>query len=266
MKKISFLLFSLLAATMFTSCLNGDDPEHEQTVLMIINSRAFGGDSVVFSQGSSKVTFNLVDMTMAFTCDYKDAESQSRTVTTPVMKLTATGTNSSVYKFEGVISQSVSGIETIAGYIDMVTLMTWFTISDIDGSPVICTSQPNYIYATTNVSNPEDGKNYNHKQSTYLFAIDAKGGSCIFQIKNFIPNTSGLIQADVIQYEDIKVTPTSEGYIITTDKAESSLSGQYTITDMYIVLNSQCRFIDGIFTCEGLTFVVRGELFPTSNP
>lgn len=266
MKKISFLLFSLIAVTMFTSCINDDDPVNEQTVIMLINSRAIDGDNVVFSQSSAKATFNLVDMTTAFTCVYKDANGQSRTVTTPVMKMTATSTNSSIYRFEGVISQTVSGIETITGYIDMATLMTWFTISDYNGSPVVCTSQPNYIYATTTVTNPDDGKNYSHKQSSYLFAIDdAQGGSCILQIKNFIPNTSGLIQADVIQFNDLKVTPTPEGYLISADEAESSLSG-YTITDLNIILNSQCRVIDGSFKCEGLTFEVKGELFPTSNP
>ena len=56
MKKLSFLLFSLLAVTLFTACNdNNDEPDNKQTFTSTVNSRAIDGDDVVYSRGTGKV-------------------------------------------------------------------------------------------------------------------------------------------------------------------------------------------------------------------
>ena len=51
MKKLSFLLLSLLVVSMLTSCKK-DDPVNTQTVNMVINSRAIQDGEVTFSQST----------------------------------------------------------------------------------------------------------------------------------------------------------------------------------------------------------------------
>ena len=62
MKKLSFLLLSLLAVTLFTACGNEDEPVNKQSFTSTINCRAIDGDQVVFSQSSAKVELNYTDM------------------------------------------------------------------------------------------------------------------------------------------------------------------------------------------------------------
>ena len=68
MKKLSFMLLSLLAVTMLTACGNDDEPVNRQTVNMAINSRLVDASNgaVVFSQNTAKVEINYTDMTISF--------------------------------------------------------------------------------------------------------------------------------------------------------------------------------------------------------
>jgi len=163
-----------------------------------------------------------------------------------------------VYSFSNT---GATADESLTGYIDIATRALWYT----NGPTMVCTSQPQYPYATTTVSVPSNGMSYNQENSAYLFAINADGKSCTFGITNFAPNTAGSIEASLIEYRDIDVTPTATGYIITADEAQSNYSGHYTITDLNINLSSQCQVINGSFKCKDLEFSITGKMFPIAN-
>ena len=254
MKKLSVLFFSMLAVMLFTACTDYDDPVNKQSFTSTINSRAIDGNDVVFSQGTAKAEVNFTDMTMQFTSDYKDVNGQSRTITTPEMKMTHL--NGSIYQFEA----TGNGDDAMTGRFDMATGMLWYSFYK-DGYPVISTSHLLYAYSTTTVINPDNGNHYSHKQSAYLFALDTKGEKCVMKVSNFTPNINGAIEAEELQYDGLTVTPTVNGYTITASEVESSMRGFYTITDLNIVLDAQCRVINGSFKCKDLDFTISGGLF-----
>lgn len=87
MKKLSFLFFSLLAVTLFTSCLNNDEPVNKRSLQDVMNTRAVDGDKVVFSQNNVTIELDNTNQTIKFTTSYKDADGVSQSLTTPEMKL-----------------------------------------------------------------------------------------------------------------------------------------------------------------------------------
>ena len=228
MKRLSFLIVSLLAVTMFTACNdNGDEPINKQTVTMTINNRAVDGDQVVFSQNTAKVEINYTDMMIQFNTEYKDAAEHSHSIATPMMKLT--NESGTIYSFG-------KGTSDISGYIDFATGMTWFII-------------------------PDNGNHFSHEQSAYLFALDSKCEKCIMKIGNFIPNMAGSVEMSEVQFNDVDVTPTATGYTITASEVESTVK-TYTITDLNINIDNQCLSIIGSFKCKDLEFAITGKLFP----
>ena len=265
MKKLSFLLLSLLALTVFTACNKSDEPENKQIVNMVINSRAIDGEQVVFSQGNAKVELNYTDMLMKFTADYKDVDGVSHTITTPDMKMNRVAT-SSLYEFvSNSGSQMGSNVgESLAGYIDLTTGVMWYTLNT-GSMEVICTTHLLYAYATTTMTNPDNGNHGSHEQSAYLFALDSKGQTCIMSISNFIPNLNGAVEAPEVQYSDLTLTPTATGYIVTADEVESTnYKGNYTLTDVNFFINAQCQVLSGSFKCKDLEYTVSGTLFPVN--
>ena len=265
MKKLSFLLLSLLAVTLFTACNDSDEPENKQIVNMVINSRAIDGDQVVFSQGNAKVELNYTDMLMKFTADYKDIDGVSHTITTPDMKMNRVGT-STLYEFVSNSGQTGSNIgESLGGYIDLTTGVMWYTLNT-GSMQVISTTHLLYAYATTTMTNPENGNHGSHEQSAYLFALDSKGETCIMSISNFMSNMNGAVDATEVQYKnlDLTLTPTTTGYIVTADEVESNYKGYYTLTDVHFVLNNQCQVLNGSFKCNGIEYSVAGTLFPVN--
>lgn len=257
MKKLSFLLLSLLAVTLFTSCNKSDEPVNKQTLTATINSRAIDGDQVVFSQGSAKVELNFTDMMIQFTADYKDADGMSHSITTPDMKLTNTG--GTVYSFNHSASQQdAPGLE---GTLDMGTGMMWYTFNN-GGAKVVSSFHLLYAYTVTTMTNPDNGNHGSHEQSAYLFAPDARGETCVMQISNFMSTLNSVVDASEVQYAGLTLTPTATGYKITADKAESTnYKGFYTLTDVDITLNNQALFMTGSFKCNGLTHEITGGLF-----
>ena len=265
MKKTVIFLFALMAVTVFTACNKSDEPENKQVVNMTINSRAIDGDQVLFSQGNAKVELNYSDMLIKFTADYKDTDGISHTITTPDMKMTPI--SSSVYEFRTNFDNQLGGTtgESFAGYIDMNTGVTWYTIHS-GSMEVICTTHLLYAYATTTMTNPDNGNHSSHERSAYLFYLDSKGETCIMSISNFISTLNGSVDAAEVQYKDldITVTPTTTGYIVTADEVESNYKGYYTLTDVHFVLNDQCQVIEGSFKCNDLEYTVSGTLFPAN--
>jgi hypothetical protein len=252
-------MLTLLAVTLFTACGNDDEPENKQTFTAPINCRAIDGDQVVFSQGTSKVEVDFTNMKIKFVSDYKDIHGQSHTLTTPDMKLT--NVSSSVYEFTSSAGQPGSTmIESLGGYIDMATGMMWYTINTGSGE-VVCTSHLLYAYTNTTMVNPDNNNHGTHQQSAYLFVPDVKGETCIMQISNFVSNLNGAVVAQEVQYQGLTLTPTTTGYTITADEVESSFKGFYTLTDVNITLDDQCRVMNGSFKCNGLEFTLSGGLF-----
>ena len=251
MKKLSFLMLALLAVTMLTACGNDDEPTNKQTFTAPINCRAIDGNEVVFSQGTSKVEVDYTNMNIKFVTDYKDVHGQSHSLTTPDMKLTSV--SSLVYEFTASSGQPGSAIvESLGGYIDMATGMMWYTINTGSGE-VVCTSHLLYAYTNTTMTNPDNNNHGTHQQSAYLFVPDAKGQTCILQITNFIADLNGAVVAQEVQYQGLTLTPTVTGY--------TSYKGFYTLKDVNITLDDQCRVMDGSFKCNGLVYTLSGGLF-----
>ena len=216
MKKSFIYLFAMLAAVMLTACGSDDKPINKQTVTMTINSRAIEGDNIVFSQGSAKVEFDYTNMFIMFTSEYKDVDGQSHTITTPEMKLYPSG--GMIYSFNNMASNTYTGIDALTGYIDLSSGMMWYSFES-SNCLVYCTTQLLYAYTTTTITNPENDNIFNHEQSAYLFALDARGEKCVMKISNFIPNTNGTVQASEILYDGLTVTPTTT---IRTQKAATN--------------------------------------------
>ena len=259
MKKLSYLLFSLLAVTLFTACSESDDPINKQTFSSTFNCRAYDGDQVLFSQNTVKVEVNFTDMTIQVTTGYKDIDGITHTLTTNAMQMVQrTGT---VYSFH-----EQTDLGSPSGYIDIATGMMWLTFTpELGSTNYYCTTHLLYAYATTNVTNPDNGLNYNHEQSAYLFVPDARGETCVMKISNFTPNIAGSIEANEIQYDGLTMTPTADGYVITASEVEpSNYKGNYIITDLNINLSNQGKLINGTFKCNDLEFKVTGDLFPTN--
>ena len=259
MKKLSVLFFSLLAVTMFTACGDSDEPVNKQTITSTINCRTIDGNEVIFSQGSAKIELNYSDMFIKFTADYKDANGQSHSLTTPDMRLYST--SNSVYTFNNAASSTYTGIEMLEGAIDFATGMVWYSFIIEGSTKVACTSHLLYAYTNTTMTNPENGNHGTHQYSAYLFVPDAKGETCIMQISNFISNLNGAVEAQELMYQGLTLTPTVNGYTITADTVESSYKGFFTLTDVNITLDDQCRVINGSFKCNGLEYTLSGGLF-----
>lgn len=260
MKKLSILLLSILAVTLLTACSSNDEPVNKQTVTGTTNFRAVDGSDMVFSQTMTKVELNHTTMTIIISGEFKDANDKTRSFITPEMKMTLS--SNAIYTFNNAGSSSNSSFEGLKGYIDWATGVMWFTFS-VDGSTnVYASTQLLYAYASTTVTDPVKDKTYEHKQSGYLFAFDSKCEKCTMVIYNFVTDINGSIHAYETKYEDLTVTPTTTGYVITGDNLESSYAGFYTINDLTFTLDDQGRTIDGTFECNGIDFSVTGPLFP----
>ena len=258
MRKLSFLIVSLLTIALFSSC-NNDEPENKMTSYVTLNSRAIEGDNIVFSQGNGKVDVDNSNMMIKFTADFKDANGMSRTITTPEMKMKKV--SYSLYGFDASAQPMGSGFESLGGYVDFYTGVMWYTLSS-STMKVVSSTSLQYAYTTTTIINPDNDNHIDHKQSFYEFALNANGRSCTMGIYNFIPNISGSIEAPLIEYKDLTMTPTATGYTITADEVESSYKGFYTITDLQFDITNQGQVLNGSFKCKDLEFKVTGALFP----
>ena len=246
--------------TLFTSCDNDNNENvNKQTYSSVINSRALDSNGgVVFSQGTAKVEINYTDMTIQFAVDYKDADGIGRNLNTPTMKMTSKV--GSTYSITG--SQSGTNI---LGEIDLASGMMIYTLEDASGT-IISTTHLLFAYATTQTTNPDNGYNYNHQQSAYLFIPNPDGKTCSMRISNFSPNIAGSVEVSDILYENLTMTPTEDGYTITAGSTEpTNAQGHYEITDLEVTIDNQCRYIDGTFNCNDLQFKVSGDLFPRAN-
>lgn len=257
MKKLYFLFFSLLAVTMFTACNDDEETVNKQTFSSTFNCRAYDGSQVTFSQNTAKVEVNFTDMTIQVTTAYKDIDGMAHTLTTKAMQMEQR--SGSVYSF-----RELTDLGSPSGYIDIATGMMWLTFTpELGSTNYYCTTHLLYAYATTNITNPDNGLNYNHEKSAYMFVPDTRGETCVMSISNFTPNTVGSIEANEIQYDGLTMTPTADGYTITASEVEpTNYRGNYIITDLNFTLSNQGQVINGTFKCNDLEFKVTGDLFP----
>ena len=258
MKKLSFLFFTLLAVTLLTACNDDEESVNKQTFSSTFNCRAYDGDQVAFSQNTAKVEVNFTDMTIQVSTGYKDIDGMAHTLTTNAMQMEQR--SGSVYSFH-----ELTDLGSPSGYIDIATGMMWLTFTpELGSTNYYCTTHLLYAYATTNVTNPDNGLNYNHEKSAYMFVPDSRGETCVMSISNFTPNTVGSIEANEIQYDGLTMTPTADGYTITASEVEpTNYRASYIITDLNFTLSNQGQVINGSFKCNDLEYTVSGTLFPT---
>ena len=254
MKKLSFLFFSLLAVTMFTSCLNNEEPIDERTLQDVMSTRAIDGDKVVFSQNNVAIKINMTNQTIKFTTYYKNADGVNQSLTTPDMALTPViGT---IYSFSTPVGDAIS----MNGQVDLSTIMVWYTFtvndSEQDGS-FQSTEFPHSLSRQSYA--PRTGVN-----SQCAFRIDSSGEKCTMIITEFAPTLNGGVM-NMLTWEGLKMTPTTTGYLITANTAESTMKGSYTISNLKINISDQGRFIDGSFMCNDLKVTISGNLFPTKS-
>lgn len=101
MKKLSFLMLTLLGMVMFTACGDdNDEPENKQTVSATINTRLINNDdeTVTFSQSTGKIEVDYTNMKIRLNTTFIDENGQTQSVNSPDMKLTRQ--NGSVYYAE----------------------------------------------------------------------------------------------------------------------------------------------------------------------
>lgn len=263
MKKIIFL-FAMMAVVLFTSCKD-DEPVNKESTSTTMYYRSIAGDEVAFSHGETQVEFNYTDGTIQITTQYKDLDGQSRTLTTPAMKMTARANTPSIVDFKETASSTRIDIDNLQGSIDLNTGMMYLSFT-VDGTTqVVGTTILVYAYTTTTIIDPDKGDSHSHQLSSYSFAIDSKGETGRMQITDFYPNITGTAHLQSIIFEDLEVTPTTTGYRITAHEATSQQGNSYTVTNVDFTLDDQCRIIDGSFECKGIKFKVTGNIFPSAN-
>ena len=275
MKRLSIVLLSLLAVTMFTACGNDndepvnnkdDEPVNKQTVTMALNARWINtnigySNTIVFSQSTGKLELNYTDMTIKLSASYKDQNGATQLLETPEMKMKQL--KGTVYDVE-IVDGAVTYIPLV---IDLGTGMLWYDnpISSSNSPRLVITSQLLYAYTTTAMRNEVNGNNGSHEQSAYVFVLDDKGETCSLYISNFMSTLNGAVDAPEVRYSGLTVTPTLDGYKITAGEVESNYKGFYTLTDVEFNVYSQCLSIQGSFKCNGLKYNVSGSLFPSST-
>ena len=270
MKKLSLLLFSLLALTMFSACGHDDEPVNDdddvQIIDMALNARFIDtnygySNTVVFSQNTGKVELNNTAKTIRLTTSYKDQNGATQLLETPEMKLKQL--KGSVYNVEMVEGP----VHYIPLMIDLETRMLWYRqpVYSADAPSLVVTSQLLYSYTTTTMLNEANGNHGSHEQSAYMFVLDDKGETCSLYISNFMSTLNGTVDAPDVRYKGLKVIPNLEGYKITAAEVESNYQGFYTLTDVEFDIYMQGLSIKGSFKCNGLKYNVSGGLFPSGT-
>ena len=264
MKK-TFYLFALLTLVLFSSCNKDDDPVNKYTLYSNISTRLIDSNdgSIVYSQSKGQIEFDQINMTVKFICAYKDKDGLNQMLTSPELKLVPLKGNA----FYMSNSSQNSNETSYPGIIDFDSgMMCYNEANPNDGTAICMTTQLlDYSYTNTIITNPENNNSGNHQQSSYGFTLDSRGETCDLIIQDFSSNLNGVVDAPVLSYKGLTVTPTQTGYKITaaTASASSSTQSPYTLTDVEFNIYQQCLVFNGTFKCNGLNYNVSGNLFPT---
>lgn len=255
MKKVFYYyLLTILMSATFSACGHDDEPvvqpdDDIETIELDLYSRTIKGGEVAFLNSKGSIAFNYTRGTIRLTCSYNDQDGHTHTVTTGEMGLSPQ--TETLYAFSDPTMKASYDGTTSSGLLNTATSVILFTFSNDDGK-VVVTTHLHFAAAMTQVQNLDNGFIYTrHRKSDYLFAPIDQGHRCVLQINNFIINTTEEIEADVVQFQGLPMTPTPNGYTISTERAHSTYGGDYVITDVNIVISSQCQSISGSFKCNG---------------
>ena len=263
-KKLMTLLLAVLAMSLLTACNNDDEHENKQKFTTAINNRACKDGVVIFSQGTAEVEINFdartAMRTIKITSTYKDIDGQSRTLTTPELEMPSPyGSPIGVYSFS-TTEDLGDGVRNLEGTIDIQTGMMRYAFQQKDYT-MVCTTNLLFNNVITNISDVS-GATINTNMSSYLFMLDRDAKTCEMQISNFIPGVNGMGQVEVVAYKDLDVTITSQGYIIKSDVAKSSLNDSYyDLTDVNVTIDNDCTHFSGSFKTKVSRHEFSGNLF-----
>lgn len=263
MKKTFIYLFSMLALMTFSACGHDDEPDQPdeiQSTELLYFSKTVRGNTITFLQNNGTIELNYTQGTIQLTCDYNDYKGQRHTMSTPKMKVILVSDHT--YAFSDKESINTFDGSYPNGMINLDTGVVWFSFTN-EYEQTIVTTYLNFPAPTSTITSLEDNRSYQHTGSSYLFAPqDAQGKTCVMQINNFIANLSGVVEDDLIQFQGLPMTPTTDGYTITADRAEATYGGHYTITDVNLIISSQCKAINGSFKYNGYKISIAGSMFP----
>lgn len=263
MRKTILFLLAVMTLMLLNACGHDDEPANKpdeiQYANLVFSCWTARGNVMSYLQTVGYVELNYTQGTIQLTSDYNDYHGTRRSISTPKMELKYVSDNT--YAFNDQSSINTFDGSYPNGYINMATGVVWFMFTNEHEKTVI-TTYLNYPAPTTTIYDLENMKGHQHTQSSYLFAPDAQGKTCVMQINNFITDLDGTVAAELIQFQGLTLTQTSQGYHITADRAESTYGGRYTITDVDIDLGGQCRDINGSFKCNGHEIRMAGGLFP----
>lgn len=251
MKKFCYV-FALLTMVAFTSCLNDtDDDMNTQTLTGTVNNRAVYDEQVVFSQVPIQIVINNADMTMQMSSSYRDADGVSHAINTDVMNLTAR--TNSLFQFTS---------PTLSGLINITTGMMRY-VMEIDGDQHVTSTTDFELRDLVTTITDEDGNTYNHTNSIYYFVLDANGKNASMCITNFISNVNGSIQAAALDYKNLNLTPTTNGYLITADVATCLQSESFNLKNLAVTFTDDCMTVNGSFKVQGSSnsYTMSGSVF-----
>lgn len=268
-KKLISLMLLLLAILALLACGNDDEPDNKQTIDMTFNALMIDladESHAVFYQSNGQAEIDYTNMTIQFSCSYKDLDGQTSVFKSQRYDLEPY--KETVY-YMLKASSGTYGVSIRPGLIDLSTSMIWYKENDVDqGTSLYITTQYTCPYLTTSVTD-KNGHTFSHTKSGYMFAFDSKGEKAVMRVTDFIPDSGGAIQAAVLDYEGLTVTKalqtsnyTYTMYRITADHATCRQSDYYDLTDLDINITEQGRLIKGSYKINGNTYKMSGGLFP----
>lgn len=255
-KKLMTLMLALLALTMFTACDSSDEPDVKENYTITVNNRAYWDGVVVFSQSTAQVELNLTANAIKISTSYKDLDGQTRTLTTPVMKMTAS--SGTIFSFL-TTDDLGNGVKNLYGHIDTSTRMMRYAFQQ-DNYSIICTTHLLFKQVGTSISDETHGI-FEHNLSDYLFILDSKAETCTMQISDFVLGVDGDVQASTVEYKGLNMTITELGYIISAPQATATQGSYYNLTDVNVTIDRECTHFFGSFKTGVSRHQFQGNLF-----
>lgn len=263
MKKAYLFFLVIMFGVTLAACGHDDEPEEQpdeiQTSEIDFYSRTIKGNNVAFLSDKGTVVLNYTKGTIQLTSKYNDFDGQPHTFTTGEMQVAYTG-DGTLYTFRDPTMQTDYDGSTSVGLFDTATGVILYTFNNEIGK-IFTTTYLNFPSSEVRIGKIGDSYFITHDKSEFLFAPVDQGSKCVLQINNFVADMSGNVAADVIQFMGLPMTSTPYGYTIVADRAESTYGGNYTITDVNISINNQCRGIYGSYLCNGYKIEFAAHLY-----
>ena len=232
------------------------EPDHIQVFNFIINNRAHRDGVVVFSQNTAKVVINYTRNTIQITGSYKDVDDQMHSYSTPEMQMTKT--SGIVYSFF-TTDDLGNGEKNLNGSIDFATSVMKYEFQQ-DDYTIVCTTHLIFSHVVTTISD-ETGTSHEYDRPQYALMLDSNAETCALMIMGFVFDVNGEEHESPVTYNNLEVTITDEGYIISADQASSNQGTSYDLTDVNIIIDEECEHISGSFKTTVSRHEFSGNLF-----